>query len=104
MSFSLVFKDCGEKSVVSGKVHNNPIFSNSFTNVLTEGTEILSVNLLNYWLVNGRTSGPDDQLVMHIVCQKLVNGLYVRNTIHGGKKDRGTIDFSIYYGNSSDGW
>ena len=100
-----MFPDCSEKSVLRGNVNNNPYFASSFSNILTEGTEIISVSsgLLNYWLTNAGASGPDARLVLHLGCEKTINGFYVRNTVHGGKRDRGTRDFSIFSGNSPDG-
>ena len=75
------------------------MFTNSFENVLTEGSELQAKHLTNYWIAPERENV---QLVVNLGCPKEINGFYIRNTHNAHKNNRATKKFSIFVSNSSE--
>ena len=68
--------------------------------VVSEGTEFYQHN---YWLAAPGMTGEEARVVVDLGCEKMINGVYLRNTHNGYLNDRGTKMFSLFGSMSDEG-
>ena len=92
--------DCNPKLLAMSSMDEEVLTHEDSALVVSEGTEIYHYN---YWLAAPGKTGEEAQVVVDLGCEKMINGVYLRNTHNGDRNDRGTERFSLFGSLSADG-